>query len=62
VTVRVRYAETEYAGSAHDTDVIRASAEAYVDALNRVAAVRGDAEAASFARDGIMQTFEEREE
>ena len=60
VTVQVRYGENEYTGTAHHTDVIQASAQAYVDALNRLADARRDVEAAVFVQDGIMQTFGEK--
>ena len=58
VEVTVRYGENHFAGTARNTDVIRASAEAYVDALNRLAAAREDAESIEFAQNGIMNAFE----
>jgi 2-isopropylmalate synthase len=58
VEVSVRYGENQFAGTARNTDVIRASAEAYVDALNRLAAAREDAESIEFAQNGIMNAYE----
>jgi 2-isopropylmalate synthase len=58
VDVRVRYGENEYVGTAHHTDVVRASADAYVHALNRLAQAREEADAAAFVQSGIMQTFD----
>jgi 2-isopropylmalate synthase len=58
VEVTVRYGENTFAGTARNTDVIRASADAYLDALNRLAAARADAESVEFVRDGIMNTYE----
>jgi 2-isopropylmalate synthase len=58
VEVTVRYGENTFAGTARNTDVIRASADAYLDALNRLAAAQSDAESVEFVRDGIMNTYE----
>jgi len=57
VDVHVRYGENRFAGTARNTDVIRASAEAYVNALNRLAAAREDAESVEFVQNGIMHTY-----
>jgi len=57
VDVHVRYGENRFAGTACNTDVIRASAEAYVNALNRLAAAREDAESVEFVQNGIMHTY-----
>jgi 2-isopropylmalate synthase len=57
VEVRVRYGENHFTGRARDTDVIRASAEAYVDALNRLAAAQADAESIEFVQNGIMNAY-----
>lgn len=57
VEVRIRYGENQYAGRARGTDVIRASAEAYVDALNRLTAAQSDAESVEFVQSGIMDTY-----
>ena len=58
VEVTVRYGENEFLGHARNTDVVRASAEAYVDALNRLAAAREHAESVEFVQNGIMTAFE----
>lgn len=57
VDVCVRFGEHTFEGRARGTDVIQASAEAYVDALNRLAAFRADDTAVQFVTDGIMQAF-----
>ncbi len=58
VEVRIRYGENDFAGRARNTDVIRASADAYVDALNRLAVAQSNAESVEFAQNGIMSAFE----
>ncbi|MEF8940331.1 MAG: 2-isopropylmalate synthase [Salinivenus sp.] len=57
VEVRIRYGENHFSGRARNTDVIRASAEAYVDALNRLAAARSDVESLEFVQNGIMNAY-----
>jgi 2-isopropylmalate synthase len=57
VEVRIRYGENHFVGRARNTDVIRASAEAYVDALNRLAAAQSDEESVEFVRDSIMNAY-----
>ncbi len=57
VEVRIRYGENHFGGRARNTDVIRASAEAYVDALNRLAAAQSDEESVEFVRDSIMNAY-----
>jgi 2-isopropylmalate synthase len=57
VEVRIRYGENHFSGQARDTDVIRASAEAYVDALNHLAAAQADAESIEFVQNGIMNAY-----
>jgi 2-isopropylmalate synthase len=57
VEVRIRYGENQFAGRARSTDVIRASAEAYVDALNRLAAAQSDAESVEFVQNSIMNAY-----
>jgi 2-isopropylmalate synthase len=59
VEVHVRYGENEFVGHARDTDVVRASADAYVDALNRLAAARANAESVEFVQNGIMHAYGE---
>jgi len=46
-----------FAGKASNTDVLFASAEAYMNALNSLAAFRSDEESIQFVNDGIMQAF-----
>jgi 2-isopropylmalate synthase len=59
VTVVVTFGGKQFVGVSSSTDVIRASAEAYVEALNDLAAYRGSEEAASvkFVASGIMRAF-----
>lgn len=57
VDVRVRFGEHAFSGHARGTDVLQASAAAYVDALNRLAAFRSDDTAVRFVTNGIMQAF-----
>jgi 2-isopropylmalate synthase len=59
VEVHVRYGENEFVGQARNTDVVRASADAYVDALNRLAAARANAESVEFVQNGIMHAYGE---
>ncbi|WP_263819830.1 2-isopropylmalate synthase [Salinibacter sp.] len=58
VEVTIRYGENQFAGTARNTDVIRASAEAYVDALNRLVAAQEHVESVEFVQSGIMTAFE----
>ncbi|WP_263834554.1 2-isopropylmalate synthase [Salinibacter sp.] len=58
VEVTIRYGENQFAGTARNTDVIRASTEAYVDALNRLVAAQEHAESVEFVQSGIMTAFE----
>lgn len=57
VKVRIRYGENYFDGRASGTDVLQASAAAYVDALNRLAAFRADDSSVEFVANGIMQAF-----
>lgn len=57
VSVLIDYGESTFAGTASSTDVLRASADAYIDALNRLAAHRADEESVKFVTDGIMEAF-----
>lgn len=57
VHVRIRYGENHFDGQASGTDVLHASAAAYVDALNRLAAVRADDTSVQFVTNSIMQAF-----
>ena len=47
-----------FAGKASSTDVVHASAEAYMNALNSLAAHRADQESIQFVNTGIMQAFD----
>ncbi|MDA0874333.1 MAG: 2-isopropylmalate synthase [Bacteroidetes bacterium] len=47
-----------FAGKASSTDVIEASAQAYMNALNSLAAFRLDKESIDFVGSGIMQAFD----
>ena len=57
VAVTVRYGENTFSGRATDTDVLQASAQAYLDALNRLAAFHTDEQSVEFVTEGIMETF-----
>jgi 2-isopropylmalate synthase len=57
VHVTIRHGEHTFDGGAHGTDVLKASAQAYVDALNRLADFRSDEESTQFVVDGIMHAF-----
>ena len=57
VYVVVRHGEHTFEGQAHGTDVLKASANAYMNALNRLAAFRTDEDSTRFVVDGIMQAF-----
>ena len=57
VSVTLRYGAAHFAGRATDTDVLKASAQAYLDALNRLAAHRANRESVEFVTNGIMQSF-----
>jgi 2-isopropylmalate synthase len=46
-----------FAGKASHTDVIKASAEAYMNALNSLASFRSDEASIQFVNEGIMQAF-----
>jgi hypothetical protein len=46
-----------FAGKASDTDVIVASSNAYLHALNHLAAWRADQESVQFVRNGIIHAF-----
>lgn len=51
-----------FAGRASSTDVIEASAQAYMNALNALAAFRLDKESIEFVSTGIMQAFDSPKE
>ncbi|NNF03215.1 MAG: 2-isopropylmalate synthase [Rhodothermales bacterium] len=58
VNVLIRFGGPCFAGKASSTDVILASAEAYMNALNSLAAYRVDEKSIQFVNEGIMQAFE----
>jgi 2-isopropylmalate synthase len=57
VHVEIRHGEHMFEGQAHGTDIMKASAEAYVNALNRLADFRTDEESTQFVVEGIMHAF-----
>jgi 2-isopropylmalate synthase len=57
VTVLIGYAGAFFRGSARSTDVLYASAAAYVHALNQLESFRDDEESRQFIADGIMNSF-----
>ena len=57
VTVNIGAGGKRYAGAATNTDVIMASASAYLEALNKLVVYRTDVESVEFVANGIMQSF-----
>jgi 2-isopropylmalate synthase len=47
-----------FSGKASSTDVVFASAEAYLNALNSLASYRADEESVQFVNNGIIQAFQ----
>ncbi len=47
-----------FAGKASSTDVVYASAEAFMNALNSLASFRADEESIQFVNEGIIQAFQ----
>ncbi len=62
VTVHVDEAGTIYTGKAQHTDVLEASARAYIAALNKREIVIGSQQAVDFATTGVMGSFGAAEE
>ena len=58
VTVLIGADGTYFRGVSRHTDVLEASAEAYIEALNQLEAFRSDEHNVSFVGDGIMQSFQ----
>ncbi len=58
VSVMIGYGGACFAGTARSTDVLRASVEAYLEALNHLAAYRVDQESVQFVGESIMQAFQ----
>jgi 2-isopropylmalate synthase len=57
VAVLVGQGGAYFKGTARSTDVLQASADAYIDALNRLEAYRADEENMTFVGNGIMRSF-----
>ncbi len=57
VSVLIRDGEARFPGRARGTDVINASAEAYMDALNRLVAHRADEDSVRFVNQRIMMAY-----
>ena len=57
VTVLIAFSGAYFRGQARHTDVLQASANAYLDALNQLAAHHAEQESVSFVGQGIMQSF-----
>ena len=57
VTVLLSHAGAFFRGTAQNTDVLLASASAYIDALNQLEAYREDEESRKFVGHGIMNSF-----
>jgi 2-isopropylmalate synthase len=57
VSVVISNGANHFSGEAVSPDVLRASAEAYIDALNHMAAFHADEESRQFVSDGIMEAF-----
>lgn len=62
VNVRIRFGENSFAGTAESTDVLQASAAAYVDALNQLAAFRSNDKSVQFVVEGIMHAYDGKKE
>ena len=60
--VLVSYGDVLFRGVARDTDVLQASANAYVEALNKMEAFRHDEENKDFVRGGIIESFRSGDE
>lgn len=58
VSVSIMAGRKRYSGSATNTDVILASANAYLEALNKLVAYRTDIESVEFVSNGIIQSFQ----
>lgn len=58
VTVLVSDSGAYFRGVARHTDVLQASAHAYIEALNQLEAFRADEENIAFVNQGIMQSFQ----
>ncbi len=57
VSVLIRDGESKFPGRARGTDVLKASANAYMDALNRLAAFRADEDSVRFVNQRILMAY-----
>ncbi len=57
-TVLLSYGDVLFRGVARDTDVLQASSNAYVEALNKMEAYRADQENKDFVQGGIIESFQ----
>jgi 2-isopropylmalate synthase len=57
VSVLIRDGESRFPGRSRGTDVLRASAEAYMDALNRLRAFRADEDSVRFVNQRIVAAY-----
>jgi 2-isopropylmalate synthase len=58
VTVLIGYGGPCFSGRDNGTDVVLASAQAYINALNNLAAFKAEEESVRFVGDGIMRAFQ----
>lgn len=58
VTVLISFGEASFRGVARNTDVLQASADAYIEALNRMQSFVAEEENVAFVGSGIMQSFQ----
>ena len=58
VRVLTAFGDQKFFGQARDTDVLKASAQAYLASLNRLAAYQHDAENVNFVANGIINSFD----
>ncbi len=58
VTVLISYHGAYFRGIARATDVLQASADAYIEALNQLEAFRAEEGSVAFVTGGIMQSFQ----
>ncbi|ARA93060.1 2-isopropylmalate synthase [Rhodothermaceae bacterium RA] len=58
VTVMIRFAGTSFRGSARSVDVLKASADAYIEAINKMEMHRTEEENVAFVGRGIIESFQ----
>jgi 2-isopropylmalate synthase len=61
-TVLLNYGNVAFRGVARDSDVLQASAKAYMEALNKLETFRSNQENEVFVRGGIMDSFHASDE